>query len=654
VFDHLDARQQDFLLRTSILDRLCGPLCHELTGFTDSAELLSQLERANLFVQSLDNRRRWFRYHPLLADLLRQRLQKAVSTADIQWLYHRACDWHEREGLLVEAVTYAAPDPEYAAALIERHVLDVFYRSEIYQVHRWLKDLPEAVLYRHPLLCAVYADTIALILFTPKAYDQAEQLLRIAESGGPLAAETVAFIAKFRAYLARFRGHPPEVIIRLVKDALDLIPEGSTRFRSSLAFLQGEAYKDTGDEAAAARAFMDAWQFGKSSGDWFNALAAVAQQAQLLIMHGKLREAASLCRDVLETVLQAQGGAVNLPPVAGVIYTVLGSLLVEWNELEEAEKHLIRAQEMLEPTTLPGVQVQGYLALARLKAGRRNAQAALEAIQKAVALPNISKYIAPYKICALLVAAEYDSAARATVDHWALDQRLDAEHAGRENLDQFALARWLVLRESRSSLPDHPSRPLVRAFLEEQLETARRTQRTGRFIEILILQALICQEQGQTFQALELLGQALASGEPEGYIRLFAEFGSSLAPLLALWVDQRGSSSYAACLLEIIERENSLINQGETSQSIPQALPGALDQKPGGLSNQSALVETLSDREMEVLRLLAEGLSNQQIASRLHLSPNTVRIHASTIYGKLGVGSRTQAAAKARALGLLS
>jgi LuxR family maltose regulon positive regulatory protein len=311
--------------------------------------------------------------------------------------------------------------------------------------------------------------------------------------------------------------------------------------------------------------------------------------------------------------------------------------MVEWNELEQADSLLKRGLELLALTTIPESHVFGLFTLARLRCAQGDAPGALEACRSAeTRWPHSVSHLAARKARVWLALAEADPACASAVDAWAADHRLNPERAYQLDLEQITLARWLLLRPPLAAALGHPSRPDVIPFLSRQLDAAQRRQRMGWAPEILILQALAFSAQKRTSLALAALKDALSLAETEGYVRLFLEFGRHLAPLLRLAVERGASTGYAAQLLAILEAE---------------AVSSHQHGKEVSLTDQ--LVDPLTARELDVLRLLAEGLSNRQIAQRLYLSPNTVRIHTSNIYSKLGVSSRTQAAARGRVLGFL-
>lgn len=703
VFQRLSPARQDFLLQTCLLERLCAPLCRAVTATEDSASLLNELERANLFLQPIDNRRQWYRYHPLFADLLRRRLQETRSPTEIARLYCRAAEWHEHEELLREAVTYALASGmggiEFAACLIERHALDLFYRSEFNLIYGWLKALPETSLRRHPLLAAMYANTHVLIHMTPEAIFLADHWLEIASAGlgqsdPPVPFETEAYIAKFRAYLARFRGEPPATVIHLAQDAINRIPPGSARFYSALSFLLGMCYLDSNDEERAIPFFQEAMRSGMASDDWLNALAAVDRLSYILTRHGSLNQAAALCRQVLEQIARMPGA--GTAPVIGTVLARLAAVLVEWNQLEEAGPLLERARGQLALTSLPEGLLAAYLVQARLCVARGDGLGAMQAVQQGSAIMKArgytQEYIAP---TCLLVAglfpnqsparqlplknldsAQHPAECGPLLDRWGMDLLRDGgfePDPATPTVDRkrLTLARWLMLRRP-GLLPQHD----VLSLLDHQLSAARQQRLAGVAIEILVMKALLHQANKRSLPALDALHSALALAEPEGYTRLFIEFGRDLPPLLRKLVErstQAASSdtpeqsditeqaaAYAALLLERFEESVSPAPASQPPVHTPPAslpstqtghiAPAANNLEDVGLPVAQVL---LTPREIDVLRLLAEGLANKDIAARLYLSINTVRIHSSNLYAKLEVANRTQAVARARVLGYL-
>jgi LuxR family maltose regulon positive regulatory protein len=398
------AALQTFLLQTAILERLCGPLCNAVTGRADSAEMLAHLEQANLFLDPLDSRRTWYRYHALFADLLRRRLRQAVEAPGVAALHRRASAWYEREGFVAEAVAaaLAAPDPEYAADLLQRHVLALFFRSDTTLIHGWLKTLPEPVLRARPLLAAVYANTLAHTgAARPEALRLTGEWLCVAEdalagaarSAGPPEDLIRSFLALSRAYLAAWRQDPPQQVITLTEQALAGLPPAEDaardpnylRLRSGLCNNLAAAYRALGDDEAALRAFAEARRIGERCGDYLNAHAAVSGLCQLLRKAGRLPDAAAVCREALAPQGAAETDAGPQVPGAGITYTALGRILLEWNDLAAAEAALTRGLALSQLIAAPATQHYGRMALAYLQQARGESAAALETIARQAA-----------------------------------------------------------------------------------------------------------------------------------------------------------------------------------------------------------------------------------------------------------------------------
>jgi len=700
VFERQPPHIQTFLLQTSILERLCGPLCDEVRGsreqgpgsrdqglgtrdqetslitdrrshITDSQSILEYLERANLFTTPLDNRRCWYRYHQLFADLLRQRLGQVEEKSHIDALYQRASAWCQQQELVAEAVSYAlaACDLEYAAALIERNVLETFYDSEIALVHQWLKALPDEWVHSRPLLQAVYACTMVLLArYSAESLEQAERWLQEAETtletqrkaaggthepGRPTHSEVTGFIAKFRAYMARFRGDDPRTVVHLSQQALEHLPKGEPKFRSALFANMGYAYMLLDDESAADHAFAEARRLGELSGDLFNACAATQGQALLLRRRGRLREAAAICRDSLQIVGRRSEETGRPIPYAGGVLVALGDVMLEWNEMEEAD-HLL-TQGVALTRLLPDLTVvQGTIALARLRRAQSAITEAFEWLAQADRLhpafsPRMqgmysspssarmysSAYIAAYRLQLWLAQAENEPEALARAAGWVRERQITLKsqvHHDLDYLEQIALYRLLIVQRRLQGRPD--LQPLLDC-LGWQIHVARAKDWNEWAITLFILHALALQAQGNMNQAVVSLQQALTLAEPAGYVRIFVDEGEPMAALLRRAAAEGIAVNYVNRLLADF---------------------GLEAEQPAIRSPQSAirnLVEPLSPREIEVLQLVATGATNPQIAQRLFITVDTVKKHLSNIFGKLAVKNRTQATTRGRELGLL-
>jgi len=639
---------QAFLLQTSILDRLCGPLCEAVTGFVDSQTTLIYLEQANLFVTPLDNRRTWYRYHRLFADLLRNRLRQSMPSSDYLALVQRACTWYEQQGLLVEAVSQAftAPELEHTARLLERHVLALFFSGQTMLVHRWLENLPEALLRAHPLLCAVYANTLVHSrYFDPQALPLADYWLQAAEqplqeslpqpgrsfsSDSPAENVTRSFIALSRAYLASWRGEPPAAVIVLAQRALATLPPADEpgvssdflRFHSGLNFNLGMSFLGLGDEEAASRAFAQAQKIGQACGDFFNAFAAVSVLSRILCRRGRLPESASLCQAALQSIHRE----VPLPhpsiPSVGMLDVALGLILLEWNDLDAAEQMLVRGLELGRWITGTDIQLQGCVALSRLRCARRDFKGALDALDQVVqARPTLLTLAASFRIRCWLQQGNREAAVQ-----WAQGRQfsdaLDAQ--------SLTLART-ILAQPQASPSSLPGLGALLQYLDRQIQVAEARGWVEWMIELLILSALARQAQKDIPTALDALQSALALAEPGGYVRLFVDEGAPMRQLLVRLKESRGrSKKYISRLLAAWEGAIAL---------------------PSSTFYPQSLVEPLSARELQVLRLLAVGHSNAEIAHQLVISLNTTKKHLTHIFEKLDVTNRADAVARARALG---
>lgn len=661
---------QTFLLQTSILERLDGSLCDAVTGQAESQAVLERLERTNLFLVPLDDAGRWYRYHHLFADLLYQRLRQSAGAEVIATLRLRAAEWYEREGLVAEAVTcaLAAADHAYVATLIARHGLPVYYRGDTVLLHGWLKALPEAVIRDRPLLCAIYASCLMLVQRAPEPFAEAEAWLDEAEAaleeGGPSVGaadvlsrdEILGLTLQFRSYLARFRGDPPQRVIALSLQALERLPAGNSWFRSALYFNLGMAYSDSGDEPSAFDAWDRARQVGEACGDLFNAVSAVYAQAAVTRLRGGLHRAADICREGLRSLVAPAERSGRSLPIAGLLHVGLGIIEVEWDDLEEAERELTRGLTLLALTAAGRPQLEGYFALARLRQGRGDTEAALRVLDEAEQLLTRAKSsgpaspsparadVASHRVRLWLRKAEDDPRCLAEAQRWAREWEL-ALDAEQDAVAQLTLARLIIAQHRRGDSAALADPPALLRFLGRQLCWAQAKGRVGRQIEVLVLRALAGHVQGDLRQALDALRQALALAEPEGYVRIFLDEGPPLAELLRLGQQRREwgdppLAGYAGRLLDAFPGRHM---DPEADEPVPPR-PPSLD---------AGHIEPLSERELEVLRLMASGLSNQEIAERLYLAVGTVKAHLHHIYGKLGAQGRTQAVARSRELNLL-
>jgi LuxR family maltose regulon positive regulatory protein len=614
---------QTFLLRTSILDRLCGPLCNAvLLDFSASGqETLEYLEQANLFIVPLDNERRWYRYHHLFADLLRQRLQQSVSSkADekmgVAELHVRASAWYEDNGLEIEAFHHAtaANDYDRAERLIEGKGMPLHFRGAVAPVLNWLSSLPTSVLDARPSLWTSYAS----VLLVTGQLTRVEQTLQAAETalqGKELDDKTrdlVGRIAAIRATAATSQGQV-EIIIAQSRRALEYLHPDNLAFRTSTTCKLGFAYQLQGDRAAASRAYTEVITIGQASGNIIFTLLAT-------IGLGGLQEA----DNQLHLAAQTYGRVVQLfgdqpLPFASEAYFGLARLYYEWNDLDAAQHHAQQSAELARQIENNDRFVASEVFLARLKLVRGDAKSAAAILARAEDFLRQHNFVnqmfevAGTQVLTLLHQGNLAAAA------------------------QLAQTHGLPISQARVHLAQgDPSRAL--AVLEPLRRQAEAKGWEDERLKVMVLQAVAHHAHGEKDKAVELLGDALAVAEPGGFIRTFVDEGIPMAHLLSEAAAQGIMPDYTAKLLAVFETEKQKSEDKSYLPATPSAQP---------------LIEPLSQRELEVLQLIAQGLSNREIGERLFLALITVKGHNQRIFGKLQVQRRTEAVARARELGLL-
>lgn len=648
---------QAILLQTSILDRLCGPLCEAVVGnwaaedpaFVEPGDegraggrawgqaVLEYMEANHLFTLPLDDERRWYRYHRLFADLLRARLPHLgphLGCPPPAKLHRRASAWYEAEGLRNEAIAHAlaAGDGERAADLVTEVGLDLLVRGELATLLGWLRAVPDELVRSRPWLCIYHAWALAL-----SGQDQpAKARLRTAEAGaaGSLVSEAGGHIAAIRAYMAAHAGDIPRAVA-LARQAVNLLPTGERTVRSVVAFTLAGVHRVQGDLEAAAQALSQASTMGQEGGNLHLAVSALCQLADLEIEQGQLHAAARRYRRALEL-------AGDLP-VAASAYSGLGGLRYEWNDLPAAQEHLARSLELHRHWGNAEAMAADYGDVLRLRLAQGDLEGAAAVLDELAQLagrpsfgPPSSFLVAWAEICGVHLALARDDLRAAA--HWAARPAAQSlpvqERAYLGEFRDLTLARvYLTLGRQEAG---GVFLPQAEGLLSQLLAVAEAQGRWGRAIGILALLALVHQAAGETERALALLEPALERAEPEGYVRTFVDEGPPLAKLLAALAARGYATGYA----------NRLLAAFPAAAVDPQ--PPARD-----MPAEQPMVEPLSDREMEVLRLVAAGLTNRDVAETLFIAVSTVKSHTNSIYGKLGVKNRTQAVARAQALGLV-
>jgi LuxR family maltose regulon positive regulatory protein len=671
VLDRQPSHIQRFLMQTSILDRLCGPLCDAVLAgqstspgspFSHSRQVLEYLERSGLFVIPLDNRRHWYRYHHLFADLLRSRLQAAAEGGkdEIAGLHLRASAWYEGEGQIAEAMDHAlaATDSVRAADLIERHYRETVWVGEFALLRKWLEALPQALIRSRPFLCLLYG-----MISARYSVDHAEEWLQAAEKafetqpqpldrsvGPPSASDRqvlAANILDIRATIANLRGASSEEVIALTLQALEETPERMPSLRASMCQRLGWCYLNLGDEAAAESFFRQSKKLGETAGHHGNTISVTCGQAVIAWGHGRLSEAASICRETLHSVVEPLERSGRRLPAAGNLYIILGRILLELCELGEVESMLAKGVELAELTMWSGDLLDGYHALACLRCIEGDFEGAFTWMDRA---ERMCTWV-PEGVRALR-ARIWLWRARAEMDDQYLDLALawargrNLESPVRNEWELQSLAQVYIAGYRAYGEPDLV--PLL-GILDEQLRRAEAANRADQVIYVLVLEVLAWQAMGQLDQAMNLLERALALAAPHRFGLTFLQHGAPMEALLREATARGISAAYVGWLLSALAGGA----KDREQESAPTARPPTHHSSQTSGPRLRGQLEPLTEREREVLLLLRTPLSLPEIADRLIVSVNTVRSHAKHIYAKLGVHGRIEALARAEELGLL-
>ena len=640
---------RDFLLQTSVLDRLSGPLCDAVTGRRGGKAMLETLDRANLFVVRLDDSRRWYRYHHLFADVLHTHLVDERSD-ETPGLHLRASHWYADAGEPAAAVRHAlaAGDVARAADLVELAIPRMQRDRQEATIRGWIDDLPDEIVRTRPVLA------VGLIggLMSRGEFDgveerlaDVERVLSASENDGS-ATEMIVVdpgqldrlpgaIEMFRAALALVRGDPPATIIHAER-AIDRAAAADHLTRAGAAALSGLARWGDGDLAAAHAAYSVAVDGLRRAGHVADVLGCSITLADIRITQGRLTDAQHTYERALQLASREPGTLRGTPDM----HVGLSRIAWERGDPPTATEHLRRAEELGEPAGLPQNPYRWRVAMADILQAQGDHAGALDLLDEAedVFTSDFSPNVRPVPAtrARLLITQGKLTEAAAWSRRAGISAYDDLSYV--REYEHVTLARLLLARHmtdrSETVLRD------AAALLERLLTAADGRGRTGSAIEILALLALAHHAGGDLPAALTALERGLTLAEPEGYVRVFASEGQPMTALLAELTRRRPDWAYARRLLD------ATTHPGEPAPDVrPPRQPTAARQ---------ALVEPLSDREMEVLRLLATDLDGPGIARQLSVSLNTLRTHTKHIYTKLGVTSRRAAVSRAGEHNLLS
>jgi LuxR family maltose regulon positive regulatory protein len=675
VLRHQPENVRRFLLQTSILDRLTAPLCDAVMepdvaspnalssnalspvpgaawaypditvsdsslaeggAVTGAAAILDYLERHNLFIVPLDDERRWYRYHRLFGDILHQHLQLEARELVPQlhqraslWYQRRLADvasgpWYERHNMADRAIKHAlqAEDYERVVGLVEQIAWEMLTWGEAVTLLRWLDGLSDAIVHSNPLLCVFYGWGLALTgqLDSVEPYLQTFDLQAVPGE-----------VAALRSYVA---GKQDKIdrALEFSDLAFKYLPEDNLFLRCVGMLSRGMAHLKFGQPEAAGDALRKAIKLSEAVGWDYLTLLVTTILGQAYEMRGRLQQAFEAHERALA---QASGGAKRPAPFASSAYLGLAETCYEWNDLDGAQMYAMKGVHLSEPGDIAESLQAGYIVIGKVHLALGELAQAEDALREAERLAEhyaqayIVALMADLKTRLWIARGDTRSALR-----WAESRRLDLDDAynyARE-LDLLVLARVFIEGEGTAwskAWRDEESGDVldILAYVLERAEAA------GRFhhaIKALVLQALAHHKRGDAEQALASLARALTLAKPGGYVRTFVDEGEPMTEMLRQALYRDVMPNYVAHLLAAL---------GEDAEK----------PSPG----MAVLVEPLTDRETEVLRLIVAGLSNQEIADQLYIAVSTVKSHVNHIYGKLAVENRTQAVIKVQELQLL-
>jgi LuxR family maltose regulon positive regulatory protein len=641
---------RNFLLQTSILERLSGPLCDAITGQHGGRGTLEALDRGNLFLVPLDDRREWYRYHHLFADVLRARLLDE-QPGHVPELHRRASDWYEQNSARSEAIHHAMAGQNFerAADLIELAIPAMAQGRHEATARRWLEVLPEELFRFRPVLSIGHVGALMVSGdLEARQRELVERRLRDAErwlddaagsvgepelsSPGMVVVDEEQFrrlpsaVAVYRAAQARILGDLAGTIAHAQR-ALDLVGDDDHLGRGSAAGFLALTYWTSGDLEAGHRHWVDAMESLLKAGHVSDAIGCGIPLGDIRVAQGRLRDAMTTYERGLQ-LATGRGGPVLRG--AADMHVGVSELLRERGDLETAAWHLVKAQQLGEDAGLAQHGYRWRVAMAQIRHAAGDVDGALALLDEAERAyvseyyPNL-RPVGAVRARIWAASGQLDEAAG-----WARDQRLSVDDALSylREFEHITFARVLMAQSER----ERPRRSVreVLALLKRLLEAAERGQRRGSVLEISVLQAVTHQRDGDSLAALLPLRRALSLAETEGYVRIFLDEGPSMAALLTAAARQGIAPDYVRLLLGHV---------------------GAADAAPHGTQG---LIEPLTEREVEVLRLLATDLDGPKIASELVVSLSTVRTHTKNLYAKLGVNNRRAAVRRGARLGLLS
>lgn len=622
---------QDFLLHTSILERFTPSLCDALTGRKDGHLLVKQLDAANLFIIPLDQAREWYRYHHLFADLLRIRLEQTVEQDQIALLHRRASDWFEEHGFITEAIDHSLKTNEVTriAGLVERHVLAILEQGHSGTLMRWLKSMTPEMIMRYPWLNIARAWMLA----RNNSFEEAlsflsevdEQLIQCDELSPDQVKHINGHIKAIHCYIEVYSMGNRQRSIQLANEALDLLPQADMRTRGMILVLLGNLYRLELSFSLSTQTLKRALVIYRESNQNYVVIDILAQLARIHRDQGRLHDAVKLYKEAHEIGTYTVVGKPYQSPLLAKIMGTSGRIYYEWNRLDDALQIGQQAVAFSKQLGQAHVEMGAHLLMAKILTRRRQNREALNSIQEALACgPSSASPIHEFIIGTAetdirLAMGDIDS-----VERWVIKNGRRDDIA--TDVRDFELAHLNIVLFRNHRI--HDLKDLL-SFLTRYQSHYEERMALNLWVKVLILRALSLFAMSEVDQGLEVLSRALKYTESESYIRSYIDHGSAIAELLNYALARGISTNYVRKLLETLSSDHP------------------------DTEKQSNLIDPLSDREMEVLRLLTTHLTQSEIAVQLYISINTLRTHTKNIYDKLNVHNRTEAVNQAQKLNLL-
>ena len=640
-----------FLLKTSILEKLNGDLCDAVTGRCDSREMLERLLHANLFLVPLDNEQRWYRYHHLFADLLRTMLKRDLTEA-IQPLHRRASQWYAGEGMITEAIEHAlvAEDFQQAVELMEQHAMSIVMQGYVKTVERWFQSIPTEWNHKSPRASIALAGMYLL----SGNYHLVEQYLKqseqITQPDALANCSTLQDIDTLRSEwfaikstLLNVQGNAPESIVMAQQALQEVRPDD--HYIQGIAYLGlGGAYRILDNYPGLVDAYQKAIYHSRIAEKPLPEMLSANALTLMAIQHGELHFAEEVAAQVIDRI---RISGESLPPVAGSIYGALGMVCYEWNHLDQARSYYQQALQLSQQGGHNAGTVFAYILRSCLSMAEGDLPAAAVEIQKAAErIPlGIPAWLKPEYLAQQVRVDLFHKnlgSVKAILDNLRIDWH--SSIVPQSELCYLAYLRWMLFEALQEHRIDEL--PWGVQLASKLIDAIQKGGRVSTLLPALLLRAQMYAILGERSAALTDVACAVDRAESGGYIRTFLDEGPEIVPLLRNSLARIQYRDYAEHLLDCF------LSSGGDAGSVAAATPPRMID-PNSIANQPDVLESLSEREMEVLILIAQGLKYEQIAEKLVISVNTVRFYIKAIYSKLQVNNRAQAVAVAHQIGLL-